>query len=197
MNLIQNYKNLSDVELLNLLRESDHAAYTEIYNRYFYLMYTHAYKKLRDEEQAKDVIQDLFAGLWFKREFELKTNSLGGYLYTSVRNKVFDLFAREQVKEKYVDSVKSFFASNKSISADYRVREKELKAYIDNEIQKLPPKMKLIFELSRKEQLSHQEIAERLDTTRDNVSTQLTTALRRLKTKLGLIAYVYFLYMFR
>jgi RNA polymerase sigma-70 factor (family 1) len=194
---MQNYKNLSDVELLNLLRESDHAAYTEIYNRYFYLMYTHAYKKLRDEEQAKDVIQDLFANLWFKREFELKTNRLGGYLYTSVRNKVFDLFAREQVKEKYLDSMESYFALNKSISADYRIREKELKAYIEKEIQKLPPKMKLIFELSRKEQLSHQEIAERLETTRDNVSTQLTTALRRLKTKLGLIAYIYFLYMFR
>ncbi len=194
---MQNYKNLSDVGLLNLLRESDHAAYTEIYNRYFYLMYTHAYKKLRDEEQAKDVIQDLFTNLWFKREFEIKMNNLAGYLYTSVRNKIFDLFAHQQVEEKYVDSMKSYLAINKSISADYRVRENELRAYIEKEIQKLPPKMKRIFELSRKEQLSHQEIAERLNTTRDNVSTQLTAALRRLKTKLGLIAYIYFLYKFK
>jgi RNA polymerase sigma-70 factor (family 1) len=185
---MNNYKTISDEELVSLLRDSDHAAYTEIYNRYFYLMYTHAYKKLRDEEQAKDVIQDLFTNLWHKRESELKMSSLAAYLYTSVRNKIFDLFAHEQVKEKYADYMKNVPSVNKSISADYRVREKELKAYIEKEIQKLPPKMKLIFELSRKDQLSHQEIAERLHTTGDNVSTQLTTALRRLKTKLGLIA---------
>jgi len=62
------YQTLSDAQLTELLRESNHAAYTEIYRRYFHLMFVHAYKKVRDEEQAKDIIQDLFTNLWFKRD---------------------------------------------------------------------------------------------------------------------------------
>jgi len=194
---MQKYKHLSDIELLNLLKESDHAAYTEIYNRYFYLLYTHAYKKLRDEEQAKDVIHDLFTSLWIKREFDLKKKNLAGYLYTATRNKIFDMFAHDQVKEKYIDSLNDFLESAKSVPTDYRIREKELSAYIEREIQKMPAKMRQIFEMSRKQQLSHKEIAEITKTSENNVSTQVNNALRILRTKLGLIAHLYFLYKFR
>jgi DNA-directed RNA polymerase specialized sigma24 family protein len=72
------YYPLSDNELIQLLKESDHRAYTEIYNRYFYLLYVHACKKLRDEEQAKDVVQDVFATLWVRRESDFQMSNLGG-----------------------------------------------------------------------------------------------------------------------
>jgi RNA polymerase sigma-70 factor (family 1) len=181
------YSNNSDNELLQLLKESDHSAYTEIYKRYFYLLYVHAYKKLMDEEQAKDIVQDLFANLWFKREFDLPNANLAGYLFTSVRNKIFDLFAHQKVEAKYIQSLSDFMQSRQSISTDYRVRENELKVYIEKQIEALPPKMKLIFEMSRKDNLTHTEIAERLKTNTNNVSKQLNTALKVLKTKLGTI----------
>ena len=75
-----NYKSLPDNELIQLLKESDHSAYNEIYHRYFQLIFTHAYKKLRDEEQAKDIVQDVFATLWFKREENLPTSNLADRL---------------------------------------------------------------------------------------------------------------------
>ncbi|MFD0749216.1 RNA polymerase sigma factor [Mucilaginibacter calamicampi] len=78
-------KEFSDVELLDLLRDSDHAAYGEIFHRYFYLMFTHAYKRLGEEEQAKDVVKVVFAALWFGREGNLPVSNLAGYLYTGVR----------------------------------------------------------------------------------------------------------------
>jgi RNA polymerase sigma factor (sigma-70 family) len=142
------YSTLSDDKLIQHLKESDHAAYTEIYHRYFYLLYAHAYKKLRDEEQSKDVIQDLFATLWFKREFDLPKNNLAGYLFTAVRNKIFDLFAHERVKTKNIDSLTDYLSRNASPPTDHRVRENELKAYIKKEIQALPPKMRQIYAFS-------------------------------------------------
>lgn len=184
------YKTLPDTNLLQLLKESDHAAYAEIYYRYFHLIFTHAYKKLRDEEQAKDIIQDLFATLWFKREFGLPDSNLAGYLYTAVRNKIFDLFAHQQVASKYVDSLKDYLNTHASVPTDHLVRENQLKAYIEREIQTLPPKMKRIFEMSRKENLSHKDIATQLGTSENNVSTQITNALRILRTKLGVIAFI-------
>lgn len=181
------YNPLSDNDLLQLLKDSDHSAYNEIYQRYFYLIFTHAYKKLRDEEQAKDIVQDVFATLWFKREFNLPTSNLAGYLYTAVRNKIFDLFAHQQVKSKYIDSLKDYLTTHTIASTDHLIRENQLKAYIEKEIQALPPKMRLIFELSRKQNLSHKEIATQLGTSENNVATQITTALRVLRTKLGII----------
>ena len=187
------YSTLSDNELIQLLKESDHAAYTEIYHRYFYLLYVHAYKKLRDENQAKDIVQDVFATLWFKRESDLQLTNLAGYLYTAVRNRIFDLFAHEQVKSKYIESLNSYLTNHNSVSTDHRVRENQLKDYIEKEIQALPPKMRKIFELSRKDYLSHKEIAEKLSTSEHNVSTQITNALRILRTKIGIIGFLFLL----
>lgn len=184
------YKKISDTELINLLKESDHSAYNEIYHRYFYLTYVQAYKKLRDEEQAKDIVQDVFASLWFKRDLNLPQSNLAGYLFTAVRNKIFDLFAHEQVKTKYIDSLKDYLSKNIIVPTDHLVRENQLKAYIEKEIQGLTPKMRMIFEMSRKDNLTHKEIAEKLGTSENNVSTQITTALRILRTKLGIIAFV-------
>jgi RNA polymerase sigma-70 factor (family 1) len=185
------YSNSSDNELINLLKESDHSAYNEIYHRYFYLTYVHAYKKVRDEEQAKDIVQDVFATLWFKRDFNLPQSNLAGYLFTAVRNKIFDLFAHEQVKTKYIDSLKDYLTKNAGSTTDHRVRENELKAYIKKEIHALPPKMRQIFEMSRNEYLTHKEIADRLNTSENNVTTQISNALRILRTKLGMITVLF------
>ncbi|MDN5285397.1 MAG: hypothetical protein JWR38_1671 [Mucilaginibacter sp.] len=150
-------------------------AYNEIYRRYFYLTYTHDYKKLRDKEQAKNVVQDVFTSLWFKRETNLPNSSLGGYLYTAVCYKIFDLFAHQEVESKYVESLKDYLSTHSSAPTDHLIREKQLQAYIEKEIDALPPKMKQIFLLSRKENLSHQEIATQLDISTNNVSKQVMT----------------------
>ncbi|WDF78961.1 RNA polymerase sigma-70 factor [Mucilaginibacter sp. KACC 22773] len=187
------YSGLSDNELINLIKESDHSAYNEIYHRYFYLIYTHAYKKLRDEEQAKDIVQDIFATIWFKRESDLPKANLAGYLFTAVRNRIFDLFAHEHVKTKHIDSLKDYLNGNAGAPTDHRVRENDMKAHIEKEIRALPLKMRQIFEMSRKANLSYKEIAERLNVSENNVSKQVNNALRVLKTKLNLIIFILFL----
>jgi RNA polymerase sigma-70 factor (family 1) len=178
------YNRISDNELINLLKGSDHSAFNEIYQRYFYLIFTHAYKKLRNEEQAKDIVQDVFASLWFKRETNIPTSNLAGYLYTAVRNKIFDLFAHQQVQSKYMDSLNDYMDTHVSTPADYRIRENELQHYINKEIEALPKKMREVFELSKKDNLSNREIANQLNTTESNVSQHVNNALRILKAKL-------------
>ena len=189
------YKSFPDDELLRLLKESDHSAYNEIYRRYFYLTYTHAHKKLRDEEQAKDVVQEVFTSLWFKRETNLPRSNLPAYLYTAVRYKIFDLFAHQQVKNNYMESFKVYFDNYQSPPTDHLIRERQLQAYIDREIQKLPGKMRAIIELNKKEGLSRKEIAQLLNTTESSVSKNLSIALKILKTKLSLIAVVYYFFV--
>jgi RNA polymerase sigma-70 factor (family 1) len=182
------YNTLSDLELVDLLRSGDKAAYTEIYERYFYILYLHAFKKLRKEEDAKDVIQELFATLWYKRS-ELNQTNLAGYLFAAVRNRVLDIYSHVQVTNKYVSSFQDYLATA-SDSTEYLVREKQLAALIEKEIQSLPSKMREIFLLSRKSHLSHKEIAEQLQLSEQTVAKQVSNALKTLRVKLGSFVFI-------
>jgi len=186
------YGGLSDQDLVSLLNQGDRLAFTQIYDRYKYLLYAHAFKRLRNEEEAEDLIHDLFATLWNKREtFELKSH-LQGYLYTAVRNRIFKLLAHKDIESEYISSFQQASEQASNIT-DYLVRENQMAMMIEKEIAALPPKMREVFELSRKHNLSHKEIAEQLGISEQTVSKQVTNALKILKTKLGLLVYLVFL----
>lgn len=188
------YNKLSDHELLALLKKSDSDAFAEVYNRYKVLLHTHAYKKFSDREEAKDIVQDVFATLWKNRENN-NFNNLPGYLYTAVRNSVINHITRNGVKTKYISSIQSFSTSGHVVT-DHLIREKQLADIIEKEIGALPKKMKEIFELSRKEHLSHKEIAERLSISEKTVDKQISNALKILKTKMGMVTFLTFLFSY-
>jgi RNA polymerase sigma-70 factor (family 1) len=185
------YNKLSDHELLALLKESDSAAFAEVYDRYKVLLHTHAYKKFSDREEAKDIVQDVFTTLWKNRE-NSELNNLPGYLYTAVRNSVINHITRKEVKTKYITSMQNF-SSFGQIVTDHLIREKQLAEIIEKEIEALPKKMRVIFELSRKEHLSHKEIAERLAISEKTVDKQISNALKILKTRVEIMTFVTFL----
>lgn len=180
---------LPEKELVTLLRSGDQAAYTEIYNRYKWLLHTHAYKKLGDRDAANDVVQELFTNLWTKRETILLTSTLAGYLYTAIRNRILNMMEHQQVKSKYIDSMMEFAAEHTAVT-DHLIREKQMTSIIEKEIAALPPKMREVFELSRKSHLSHKEIASHLDISEQTVNKQIKNALKILKTRLPLVGYL-------
>ena len=187
--------NVSDNDLVFLLQEGSEDAYTEIYNRYKWLMHTHAYKKLGDRDEANDLIQELFTSLWVRRKDIVLTSTLSAYLYTSIRNKVLNIIEHRQVESKYINSLIRF--SNQYVSTtDYKVRENLLMEIIEREIAALPPKMRQVFELSRKSHLNHKDIAEHLGISEETVKSQVKNALKVLRVRLGLFFYILLLVKF-
>lgn len=183
------YNNLSDLQLASLLREGDRVAYTEIYDRYVFVLLNHAYNKLRNREAAKDLVQEVFAALWAKREDVCINSNLSGFLYTSIRNVILNQFAHQNVQTKYIASMLQFDKQEQA-TTDHMVREKQLRELIDEEIAALSPKMREVFELSRKDHLTHKEIAEKLDISEQTVSKHVTNALKILRIKLGIFVYL-------
>jgi RNA polymerase sigma-70 factor (family 1) len=182
---------LSDQELLDLLRSGDKAAYTAIYDRYKFILHHHAFNKLRSRQEAQDVLQEVFINLWVKRESLKITTNLSGYLYSAVRNRVLDHFAHGEVKLKYINQVRPDLGE---VPTDHRVRENQLKAIIEKEIAELPPRTREVFEMSRKQHMTHKEIAEELGTSEETVKKQVSAALRTLRVKLGVFVYLYLLF---
>lgn len=176
------YSKFNDQELTVLLKQGDRLAFTEVYNRYWAEMYYHAFRLLKDEENAKDVVQDIFSNLWLKSASLKAEAKLSGHLYIAVRNKVFNLIAQKKVRNDYLSSVAAFFSD--TVNDASLLDEKEILAAVEAEIQNLPPKMKEIFELSRKENLSHKEIAEKLNISDQTVKKQVQNALKILKPKI-------------
>lgn len=178
------YSTYSDKELTDLLKSGDQSAFTEIYNRYWSIMYAHVYKMLRDREEAKDVLQEIFSKLWLKAT-EIRSNqNLAGLLYIAARNRVLNLIEQNRVRNDYVKSIASFISEIDPGAID-RVDEKKIAQIIEQEILNLPPKMREIFEMSRKENLSHKEIAEKLNISDQTVKKQVQNALKIIRPKIS------------
>ncbi|PYF76130.1 RNA polymerase sigma factor [Pedobacter nutrimenti] len=178
------YKSLSDPDLISMIKDGDHAAYTEIYERYHYLVFIEAYRKLGDEELAKDIVQELFVNLWIKRQKTTDVENLAGYLLTAVKFRIFDFFDHQNVESKYIASLKDYTNTGNIAHTDYLTREREWEKYIDLAIQSLPQKMRQIFQLNKSDNLSYKEIAKKLNTTENNVQKHINGAIKVLKTKL-------------
>lgn len=178
------YRNLLDIKLSVLLRQGDQSAFTEIHRRYFSLVYVEALRKLNDEETAKDIVQDLFLNLWLKREKLPDVNNLAGYLITATKHTILNFFEHQSVKSKYITSLTEYVNTGNIAHTDYLVREREWANYIDEAIELLPSRMKEIFQLSKKENLSYKEIAKKLNTSENNIQKHINGAIKILKTKL-------------
>ncbi|MDR6785533.1 RNA polymerase sigma-70 factor (family 1) [Pedobacter africanus] len=186
------YSKHSDSELAGLCRAGDDAAFKEIYIRYDKLLYIFALKKLEDENEAMDVVQDVFVWILSNREkFALKT-TLSGYLYKSVLNRIFDIFRRQNTIRKYITKGDHFVEVD-SYETDYLIRENDIRTMIDKEIATMPPRMREVYELKHKENADAAEIAKRLDISEHTVNVHLQRGLKHLKERLGLVVYVLFI----
>ncbi len=95
-------------------------------------------------------------------------------------------FTHKKMEAKYIESLNDFISRVHTADTDHLVREKELKTYIDKQIQSLPAKMRKIFQLSRVDNLTYKEIGMTLSLSEKTVHNQMVNALGRLRTKLGI-----------
>ncbi|WAC10114.1 RNA polymerase sigma-70 factor [Dyadobacter pollutisoli] len=178
-----------------MIATDDTQAFSEIYSRYKGVLYLHAFRMLGNEEEAKDVLQDLFTTIWTKRHDINHIASFSSYLYKALRNRIFDVMAHKKVEQKYIDSLARFMEEGECIT-DQQILEKELTQVIESEISLLPPRMREVFELSRNADLSYKQIAEELHISDKTVKKQVSSALHILRHKID-VAFIFALILLR
>ncbi|ERJ58992.1 MULTISPECIES: RNA polymerase sigma factor [Sphingobacterium] len=182
---MNSYKQLSDQQLVILLKKEDRLAFAEIYERYAIVLYYKVNQILRDEDASKDVIQDLFTFIWERSDNLDENQNLSGYLYIASRSRVLNLIQKGKTKSDYLSEIGKFseIVANETLE---KLDEKELLRLVTNEIDKLPTKMREVFQLSRIEDLSHREIAQKLGISETTVKKQVQNALKILKQRLSM-----------
>ncbi|ACU04194.1 RNA polymerase sigma factor [Pedobacter heparinus] len=186
------YSKYSDEELFGLLKQDDQKAYLEIYDRYKVLLQNHAIRKLTDMDDVEDILQELFIDLWDKRAAIYLTTGLVNYLYTAMRNRIFNHFYKKQREGNYLNSLVAVIERGEYVT-DLALREKEYTEIIKAEIDALPERMREVFLLHRNEGLTYKEIAEQLGTSELTVATQVKKSLKTLRLRLGATGFSMFI----
>ncbi|QBQ42555.1 RNA polymerase sigma factor [Sphingobacterium psychroaquaticum] len=181
---IAKYIACSDEQLFLLIKEGDHTAYRILYERFFPILYAHATKKVPDNELAKDILQDVFVKLWTAAPTLDVKGKISNYLYGATRNTIINYYVSSTKVQDHM-AVFTLYQNQVDNSVIDNLQLKELQALIEKEVGALPEKMRDIFNLSRKQQLSHKEIADLLNLSELTVKKQVANALKILKKKIN------------
>ena len=177
------YAHFTDAELAELINEQDRSAFQEVYSRYWPILYIHAKKMMGDGDEAQDIIQDLFTNLFRKMGQQKLNSQIGGFLYRSTRNLIIDAMRSKKRRADYLQYLITYKDETAS-GSDADLIASELTKQIEKEIGLLSPRMRQIFEMSRRSYKTNKEIATELDTTEKNVQKQIQNAVKQLKSKL-------------
>ena len=176
------YENLAEAELLQLVAADDGAAYEVLYNRYWQPLFLFAYKRLKNKDESKDAVQDVFINLWKRRSTLQLTASLRTYLFTAVRYELLKKIAQSRVTSG-TEAMAGMPLPVEAATIDI-LNEKELQHALSVAVNHLPAKMKEIYLLSRQQHKTIAEIAQELSLSEQTVKNQLSKALLRLRTHL-------------
>ncbi len=166
------------------LRQGDESALRSIFDQNYQMLLGEAFKITADRAVSKDVAQDVFLELWKRRETLNIQISLEAYLRRAVRNRALN-FLKTQKKYLFDDFEIWENETNHEPAASEKFQEnQELVEALHAAISDLPEKCRVVFTLSRFDDLSHKEIAARLDISVKTIENQITKALRTLREKL-------------
>jgi len=153
-------------------------AYKILFNQFYRPLCLFANKYVLDLDVAEDIVQELFIKFWEQRDNIFLDTSLKSYLFQSVRNECLNYLKHQKVEAKYKLHVMN--ASSDVFFQD-KLEEEEVNILIYNAIQTLPPRCKQIFELSRFEGKSFEEIAQVLSISKNTVKNQLVSSLKYIR----------------
>jgi RNA polymerase sigma-70 factor (ECF subfamily) len=172
---------LSDKQLLLLVKQHDRIAFDQLYNRYWLSLFNMAYKRVRDREACCDILQDIFTDLWSKREAR-NIDNLAAYLNTAVRNKVYSLISQGRAGNYFVQPFEEIAGA---VGADSSMNQKEISKLVALWMENLPAKRREIFQLRFYEGASTKQISEHLNISQKTVQNQLLLAFSDLRRHLA------------
>lgn len=146
-------------------------------------MCNYALKFVSDEQQAQDVVQDVFVKLWDKFDSLGDDVKYKPYLFTSVRNKALEIYRHNNMKATHEEKIIKHELLNHDIDEDVEKYVRLEK--IHQAIEQLPNKCKQIFVLSKIDGLTYEEIGNHLNIAKKTVENQIMRALKILREKLN------------
>tara|TARA_R110002050_G_C8962065_1_gene514512 strand:- start:14933 stop:15529 length:597 start_codon:yes stop_codon:yes gene_type:complete len=173
-------KENNDLFLVKELIKGNENAFRKLFDKYRNDLYKFSLSMVYSEDYAKEIVQDVFMKIWMKRESLNAELSFKSYIFTITRNKTIKFLKIAANTKRLREEI--FYKSQKSSnSTDLYIRESELESLKVKALNKLSPKRRVIFEMSRNQDKTYEEIASELGISISTVRNQMSKALETLR----------------
>jgi RNA polymerase sigma-70 factor, ECF subfamily len=170
-------------QLLVTLQAGDITAFEMIFKTYYQPLCNYAYSFVHDRDEAEEIVQATFLSVWEKKDNLNIHTGVKPYLYAMVRNAALNVLKHEKIKQQHA-TVELAVAERSAESVTRTVMASELEERIYRALNKLPEQCRLVFKLSRFEELKYAEIAEQLNISVKTVENQMGKALKIMREQL-------------
>jgi len=177
-----------DIRLLQLqIAVGNQKAFSELYTRFRKRLLAFSHSLVRAYEIAEEVVEDVFVGIWSRREEIAKIDNLAVYLYVAVKNRSLNRLS-EKAKNLITQPYDLLEPHIEVLNDDpYSIMvTAEMLTRMNRAIENLPPRCKMIFKLIREDGLRYKEVAEILNISVNTIDVQMAIAVKRISEALGI-----------
>jgi RNA polymerase sigma-70 factor (ECF subfamily) len=171
-----------DEQIALLLSKRDEATFEQVFKTHYKNLYAYAFTILKDEDEAEEMVQQVFFKLWERSAHLSFSGPIAAYLYRAVHNESLNFLKHQKVKAGHQLHVA--YSMKKTEQAQPRMVRKELENKFREALNELPEQCRTVFQLSRFEDMKYKEIAEKLDISIKTVENHMGKALKLLRAKL-------------
>ncbi|MDD2246849.1 MAG: RNA polymerase sigma-70 factor [Proteiniphilum sp.] len=180
MNHQPDTQDIHEKALVLRLVNNDEEAFSELYASYKDRLIYFAMRFIKSREFAEDIFHDVFSVIWQSRHFINPEYSFSSYVYTMVKNRVLNMLRGIESEKRVMQAILSQ-AIDYNDDTSRNVLYNELNEIIEKAINRLTPRQKEIFRMSREEHMSHREIAQKLNLSIYTVQEHTTQALKSIR----------------
>ncbi|MBS4767079.1 RNA polymerase sigma-70 factor [Alistipes sp. kh20] len=175
-------------QTLDRFRQGDSEAFASLYQSHWQQVFRFSRLYLRSDDDAEDVVQEVFIRLWQIHERIHPDDNFSGLLFIITRNLIFNRFRRQIDPLGFKVSVLAALEASDDIESEISARD--LSEYIDRLVDLMPARQRQVFNMSRREHKSYREIAEELDLSQKTVEAHMHEALRFLRDNLAVLLWL-------
>lgn len=171
--------------LFQRVMRDEHHAFEAIFHQTYPRLCAYSNRLVRDPQLAEEIVDDVFSNVWNNRKRITINTSFQAYLVRAVRNRSLDYLRQmKQEKNRWVLELTENLPCRQSIASELMVVE-ELHDRIHAAVRVLPQQCRIIFQMSREQDLRYRDIARQLNISIKTVDTQINRALKHLRRALG------------
>lgn len=180
-------KDLPDYHLLEKFKEGNAIAFNILFKRYYNSLLGYALKNVKDSDVAEEICMDVMLGLWKQKGNIILEGDLKPYLFKAIKNAIYNYYRKKTVQTVSLDLLteNSHLTSQ---SADHQLQVNELQDIYNQQLEKLSPQRRRVYEMSRLENKSYHEIAEDLNLSVNTVENYMVASLAFFRKSLKEIA---------
>lgn len=177
----------NDAALVVQVAQGDEAAFRQLFDRYWDNIYGVALAFTKSPTIAEEIVQDVFLKIWLKRDKLPAIEKFDAYLFMVARNHILNKLRKKVKEEPLLDSSLDQIEESAN-TPESLVVTKEYERLVRQAVEQLPPQQRLIYNLSRQQGLSQEEIAASLHISRHTVKSHMNKALQVIRSFLRMHA---------